>query len=240
MIMNIIGSPKFDEAKLDGYAAVVAEIESPRYALMKLQDRLKEAEGEILRRKYEAVIAHIKSISSGIKTTNQKKVTESLIDIANPKTWEAAIDNAQGHIREVSAALISVAKDETRSNDDRRKAIFLLGRIEDKESLNFLVENMALYLQMEIVKGDDDTLKETPCAYALRKTRSWKVAQAVFASLEVTKSKRERVHFAGVLRATLGQNLALAAIEEQLHRTPRPITAQRRENLEAIREYLLE
>ncbi len=160
------------------------------------------------------------------------------IDTANPKTWEAAIEGAQDHIREVSASLISVAKDETRSNDDRRKAIFLLGRIENKESLNFLIENITLYLQMEIVKGDDDTLKETPCAYALRKTRNWKVAQAVFASLEVPKSKRERIHFAGVLRATLGKNLGLAAIEEQLHRTPRPITAQRRENLEAICEYL--
>ena len=43
MIMSIIGSPKYDEAKLDGYAAVLAEIELPRYALMKLQDRLNEA-----------------------------------------------------------------------------------------------------------------------------------------------------------------------------------------------------
>jgi hypothetical protein len=43
---------------------------------------------------------------------------------------------------------------------------------------------------------------------------------------------------AGVLGSTLGNNLTLAAIEEQLHRTPRPITAQRKENLEAIREYL--
>jgi hypothetical protein len=195
---------------------------------------------------YESTLRKISENSAQAETVSAAALPaindkdKAKIDGANPKTWEAAIDNAQGHIREISAALITVAKDETRSNDDRRKAIFLLGRIENKESLNFFVENMALYLQMEIVKGDDDTLKETPCAYALRSARSWKVAQAVFASLEVTKSKRERAHFAGVLGATLGKNLALAAIEEQLHRTPRPITAQRRENLEAIREYLLE
>jgi hypothetical protein len=186
----------------------------------------------------KASIAHTQSIFSGVRTMNQKSVTESLIDTANPKTWEAAITGAQDHIREVSAALISVAKDEIRCNDDRRKAIFLLGRIENKESLKFLIENVALYVQMGQIEGDDDMLKQTPCSYALWSTRSWKVAQAVFASLEVPKSKRERVHFAGVLGATLGKNLALAAIEEQLHRTPRPITAQRRENLEAIREYL--
>lgn len=63
MIMNIIGSPKFDEAKLDGYAAVLAEIESSRYALMKLQDRLYEAKGEILRGQYEVVVARVKMLS---------------------------------------------------------------------------------------------------------------------------------------------------------------------------------
>ena len=160
------------------------------------------------------------------------------IDTTNPKTWEAAITGAQDHIHEVLAALISVAKDETRSNDDRRKAIFLLGRIDNKESLNFLIENVALYVQMETIRGDDDYLKQTPCAYALRSTGSWKVAQAVFASLDVSKSKREHNRLAGVLGSILGNNLALTAIEEQLHRTPRPITAQRKENLEAIREYL--
>ena len=65
MIMNIIGSPKFDEAKLDGYAAVLREIESPRYALMKLQDRLSEAKGETLRGQYEAVVARIKTLYLG-------------------------------------------------------------------------------------------------------------------------------------------------------------------------------
>lgn len=161
------------------------------------------------------------------------------IDTTNPKTWEAAITGAQDHIHEVSAALISVAKDEILSNDDRRKAIFLLGRIDNKESLNFLIENVALYVQMGDITGDDDMLKETPCAYALWSTRSWKVAQAVFASLEVPKSKREQIHLAYVLGSTLGNNLALTAIEEQLHRTPRPITAQRRENLEALKVNLL-
>jgi len=160
------------------------------------------------------------------------------IDTTNPKTWEAAITGAQDHIHVVLAALISIAKDETRSNDERRKAIFILGRIDNKESLNFLIENVALRVQMEKIKGDDDMLKETPCAYALRSTRSWKVAQAVFASLDVSKSNREHNRLAGVLISTLGNNLALTAIEEQLHRTPRPITAQRRENLEAIRKYL--
>jgi len=65
MIMNIIGSPKFDEAKLDGYAAVLVVIESPRYALMKLQDRGAEAKDETLRGQCEAVVARIKTLYLG-------------------------------------------------------------------------------------------------------------------------------------------------------------------------------
>ena len=193
---------------------------------------------------YQSTLLKLKQASSQAEIVSAEALPaindkdKAKIDTTNPKTWEAAITGAQDHIREISAALISVAKDETRSNDDRRKAIFLLGRIENKESLNFLIENVALHVQMETIKGDDDELKETPCAYALWSTRSWKVAQAVFTSLEAPKSKRERIHLAGVLGSTLGNNLTLASIEEQLHRTPRPITTQRKENLEAIREYL--
>jgi len=185
-----------------------------------------------------AVGAVVGVVSRGAAEGDRGPLAKPFVDTSNPETWETAITDAQHHLCKISAALISVAKDETRSNDDRRKAIFLLGRIDNKESLNFLIENVALYVQMETIKGDDDTLKETPCAYALWSTRSWKVVQAVFGSLEVSKSKRERINLAGVLGSTLGNNLILAAIEEQLHRTPRPITAQRKENLEAIRAYL--
>lgn len=63
MIMNIIASPKFDEAKVDGYAAVLVGIESPRYALMKLQDWGAEAKDETLRGQCEAVAARVKTLS---------------------------------------------------------------------------------------------------------------------------------------------------------------------------------
>lgn len=183
----------------------------------------------------EARSAPKKQTFLGAKKMNQESITESLINTANPETWEAAITRVREQAFEVSAALIAIAKDKTRSNEGRRKAIFLLGKMDNKKSLDFLIQNIALHLQMDKIKGDDDDLKGTPCAYALRSTGNWKVAQAVFGSLDTGKSKLEQIHFAGVLRSTLGKNLAVAVIEEQLHRTPRPITAQRRENLEAIK-----
>jgi len=64
MIMKIIGSPKFDRAKVDGYATVIAKIETPRYALMKLDDRIAMAEDESVRQQYKAVKARIKEIAA--------------------------------------------------------------------------------------------------------------------------------------------------------------------------------
>jgi hypothetical protein len=183
----------------------------------------------------EARSAPIKQTFLVAKKMNQESITESLINTANPQTWEAAITRVREQAFEVSAALIAIAKDKTRSNEDRRKAIFLLGKMDNKKSLDFLIRNITLRVQMDKIKGDEDNLKRTPCAYALRHTGNWKAAQAVFGFLDTGKSILEQIHFAGVLKSTLGRNLAEAAIEEQLHRTSRPITAQRRENLEAIK-----
>lgn len=183
----------------------------------------------------EARSAPIKQTFLGAKKINQESITESLINTKNPQTWEAAITRVREQAFEVSSALIAVAKDKTHSNEDRRKAIFLLGKMDNKKSLDFLIQNIAFRLQMDKIKGDEDRLKGTPCAYALRHTGNWKVAQAVFGSLDTGKSKLEQNHLAGALKSTLGKNLAEAAIEEQLHRTSRPITAQRSENLEAIK-----
>jgi len=65
MILSIIGSGKFDQSKIDGYAVVLADIETPRYALMKLQDRLSKSEDEAVQKQYEAVIERVRKIQAG-------------------------------------------------------------------------------------------------------------------------------------------------------------------------------
>lgn len=61
-IISIVGSHKFDKTKVDGYAAVLSEIDTPKYALMKLKDRLEKAEDEAARKQYEMVIARVEWI----------------------------------------------------------------------------------------------------------------------------------------------------------------------------------
>jgi hypothetical protein len=62
-IMDIVGNDdKFDEARLDGYANVLAEIEGPGYALMKLEERLKKVKNPEVRKQYSKVMDRIGEI----------------------------------------------------------------------------------------------------------------------------------------------------------------------------------
>ncbi len=61
-IMRIIGSHKFDKEKVEGYAEVVVSVEGPKYALMRLEDRLEKAENDAARKQYEMVISRVEWI----------------------------------------------------------------------------------------------------------------------------------------------------------------------------------
>jgi hypothetical protein len=58
-IILTVGSHKFDKTKVNGYAAVLSEIHTPKYALMKLRDRVEQTEDEAARKQYEMVIARV-------------------------------------------------------------------------------------------------------------------------------------------------------------------------------------
>lgn len=63
-IMDIIGSDKFDPTKVHAYAEVVAEIERPEYALMKLKERHTKTKEDKMRKQYEMVIARVQEIAA--------------------------------------------------------------------------------------------------------------------------------------------------------------------------------
>lgn len=62
MILNIIGSAKFDAAKVNGYAYVLVDVEQPKYAHMKLCDRLAEAKDAEVRKQYQMVMARVQEV----------------------------------------------------------------------------------------------------------------------------------------------------------------------------------
>ncbi len=161
----------------------------------------------------------------------------SRIDPADPASWKAGVAAASRNLDSVVNALVSIAKDEKRSDEDRRNAIFLLGDIETKESLSFLIDNIGLNLRLRLESGDEDRLKGKPCQYAMFMGGSWKTAQAIMASLDGAKSKPEIRRLGLVLRALLGKRFARAVVDAELSQVRYP-TPQRKKNLEGVRPYL--
>ncbi len=158
------------------------------------------------------------------------------IDPADPASWEASVAAARRNLDNLVDGLISIGKDEKRSDEDRRNAIFLLGAMETKESLAFLIDNIGLDLQLDMEVGDGDRLKGKPCQYAMFMGGSWKTAQAIWASLDEPKSAGLG-RLGMVLGSKLGRRFARAMIDEELSKA-RFLTPQRRKNLEVVRRYV--
>ena len=98
-------------------------------------------------------------------------------DPKKPASWEKAVRQRAGELDKVAGALIKVAKDKTRSKDDRRKAITLLGEIGNKRCISFLVANMRMELPLKFIVTDTDRIRQRPCTYALlggrARKRNW-------------------------------------------------------------------
>jgi len=161
------------------------------------------------------------------------------IDAADPASWEARVGAARRNLDNVVDGLILIAKDKERSDEDRRNAIFLLGAMETKESLAFLIDNVGLDLPLRDRFEEIDMLKGMPCEHALCTGESWKTAQAVLASLDEPKSNPELGRLGSVLQTRLGSRFARAVIDEELSKA-RFLTPQRRKNLEVIRPYAVQ
>jgi len=65
-IMRTIGSQSFQWTDIEGYIHVLIDVERPRYALIKLQDRMSKAKDEKARKQYQEVIARMKKLVPGM------------------------------------------------------------------------------------------------------------------------------------------------------------------------------
>lgn len=148
--------------------------------------------------------------------------------------WQAALDKADEERDIVVDELIEVIADEQHPCEERREAVFMLGRIGTPRCLDFLIRHISLFVPKAQIGGDADLDKERPCMYAL--TRSdWRAAEAVLSSLEQRKADNEHMWFAYVLRFTLGGNRPDLIVNEDLRVATKP---EVRRNLTAIRDHL--
>jgi hypothetical protein len=165
------------------------------------------------------------------------------LDPKQPDSWQASVNRARENLGQVTRALIAVARDPARPDGDRRKAIFALGKVGDREALEFLVANIGLQLPVGRVVGDEDRLQETPCYYVLSQAgRAWKdkdlnVLGVILDALDRPRTETELVYYAEVLRGLLAtekvttNTRARAFVGYELSAEP---GAVRKKNLEAI------
>ncbi len=171
----------------------------------------------------------------GAGSASDSPLEKPVIDIAKSDTWEASVKLANDNMGKIAAALIAVAKDEKRPVEERRRAILLLGRIGNRESLGFLIGNVSLRLPINIGSGDEDRLKKTPCLHALC-GGDWRAAQAILASLDEPRSETDLMYLAYPLERILFRDVALAAVERQLLQKPNEV---RKKNLQILKKFLL-
>jgi len=147
MIMQIIGSPKFDEAKLDGYAAVLAEIELPRYALMKLQDRLCETTDETIRGQYEAVVARLAAVKGKVPPPESKRLdpAKSLLS-QDARIRDRAVDSMLQDRQAIIDDLIALVDPDNAdeyTDQTRCAAAYLLGMFRSIKAVPVLSRALA-------------------------------------------------------------------------------------------------
>jgi hypothetical protein len=163
--------------------------------------------------------------------------TSTTVDAPRPETWDTEIERIEKETAKIAEEAIRVAKDRKQPAEIRRKAVFTLGKLKTKKSLAFLVDNISLHVPMETIKGDEDTMKETPCMYVLWKG-DWNTAKAVLDGLWAKdKTKTELLFFTEILKRILGERLAVAAVDDALFRTR---DTQHKKNLTAIKTFLPE
>jgi hypothetical protein len=149
--------------------------------------------------------------------------------------WENEIAQVDQELAEITFSLIRIAERQKRKDAERRQAIYLLGPIENKESLHFLVENISLRLPVGIALGDGDFLAMWPCYCALSDYRwnNWNASKAILQSLGAPKSKGELVDLGSIIHRNLGRQVGVALILEESGRAKSP---QVQKNLEALKK----
>src|SRR5438067_1507711 len=69
---------------------------------------------------------------------------EPTLNAAKPETWKAAVNRANDSLRRIAASLEAIVEDTKRTADERRRAVFALGRLGSPESVNYLVRHVSL------------------------------------------------------------------------------------------------
>lgn len=106
-LLGVIGSQKFREARVDGYAGVLVGIEGAQGAAMKLKDRMRQAKETAVKQQYQMVIDRVEAIRELQRAGKQTKRTRS-DDSEEPGADPGARVLAEGGLPPIVLLLIGV------------------------------------------------------------------------------------------------------------------------------------
>ena len=164
----------------------------------------------------------------------QDRVSTSAIDVSRPDTWDRTVSEARDRMRGIASALIDVTRNEKRTQMDRDKAIGLLGRIGNKESLDFLLSHPLVVVDLFNESTEDGQMRSLPCQYAILKMgRDWAVAQAILRSFDRPKTEWELGYLTTRFIYIMQPEVAARIVDRELAEKP---TGDREKNLKVLRE----
>ena len=116
-------------------------------------------------------------------------------------------------------SLIPIIENTKCSNTERRNAVVLLGKVNCVKSINYLIDNVLLEIEIDDFsgssKGDGAIAEVHPCRHALL-SGDWRTAEAILKNVANKKSNEELMSLAEVERVLLGQSVAAKAIDRLL------------------------
>jgi hypothetical protein len=159
------------------------------------------------------VVAVALGMFIAIRTMEGAATEPAGLDATKPATWEAGVAAINDRLDQAAQALIALAQDASRAREERRQAIFLLGRIKSDQSVQFLIANVSLRLPVDVIMGDEDMAKMFPCQLALETDGDWNVAKTVLYALKTSRSADDVMRLTSVVERILSRPLAIVAVD---------------------------
>lgn len=170
-------------------------------------------------------------LKAKLEQSEQKFTVEDIIE------WQSTIKKDKSVEIQITKQLIAIAGNDKNSRVIRRRAIFAMGELGNREVHQFLIENSQLHLSpFKSVMDDGDGETIQVCLYVLKR-QDWSVVPAILKALDVPRSNRQLQTFCSVLNHILNEDVARFLVYSEMkaweppHRRAPKLAAIRHRNL---------
>ncbi len=131
----------------------------------------------------------------------------------NLENLENDFQKTEETMSDIIDSLILIIENKNLKREERRSAIFLLGKIKNDKSIHYLLEHLDVYLVKGFTLSDDDQAQEYPFKYILAQEykADLTLVSYIFEYLKNLKkevSQTKLIFLSSVLSTTCGESLA--------------------------------